>query len=183
MTHRRARRLLYALPDGLLSARAELRVRQHVRGCGDCRRTMLALEASEALLRRLPASLVPLDASPEADARLAGLARWGEGRGDARAVATAPARRRAPWQLPAVGAATAAACLAAVLLVGGGSRIAPHATTEDSEAFNFVVTSSLQPGRAEGHRPSAVARIASWDLGAAPIAQRSDHYYLPVGVR
>jgi anti-sigma factor RsiW len=179
VTHRRARRLLHALPDGLVPARTEFRVRQHAAGCARCRGTLLAIDASEALLRRLPTPLVPQDACAEADARLAVLARWSAPSGRAREPAV-PLSHPVRWGVPAVGFATAAACLAAVLFVGAPSReAAPSYGSE--EAFNFVLASSLAPSAAPTVRH--VSRAGAPDLAVPAVAQRSDHYYLPIGVR
>lgn len=79
MMHWRARRLLASLPDGTLPEDLERRVRAHVETCRRCRRELGEIRASEALLRRLPASLLPIERGAEARvarARLAALARW-----------------------------------------------------------------------------------------------------------
>ncbi len=76
MRHGRARRLLPSVLDGNLPPRQEAAVRAHVDRCRRCRRGLAELRAAEALLARLPATLVPREASPQAEARLLGLARW-----------------------------------------------------------------------------------------------------------
>ena len=76
MMHRSALRRLPELVDHALDEAGEASLRGHVQGCARCRRVLGELEAAEALLRRLPPSLVPRLASDAADARLAALARW-----------------------------------------------------------------------------------------------------------
>lgn len=114
MMHWRARRLLVALPDGTLSARAEAALLAHVQRCERCRRELGEIERAESLLRRLPASLVPLDAAVPAAARLWRLGRW------------AP-RLRVPdperWNAPVLGLAGALAVVALTITVGVWSPI------------------------------------------------------------
>ena len=76
MNHRTARELLPAILDHTIPAAREAAVRQHVDGCGRCRRALAEFQASEALLARLPASLVPVEPSVAAQNRLAAFARW-----------------------------------------------------------------------------------------------------------
>ena len=71
MTHRAARRRLHALLEGGLAAPEAGVLQTHLDGCRTCRSELRALEATEALVARLPAALVPLGAGGEADARLA----------------------------------------------------------------------------------------------------------------
>ena len=75
MNHWTARQLLPAILDHTIPARLEAAVREHVDGCGRCQRTLAEFEASEALLAQLPAALVPIEPSAEAQERLASLAR------------------------------------------------------------------------------------------------------------
>jgi anti-sigma factor RsiW len=108
--HLRARRLLPALFDGTLPAPREAAVRAHAERCRRCRRVQAELEACEVLLGELPASLVPRDASPQAAARLGGLARW---------APVPPPSLAERLGIPAVGAVAAGAMLALVLTQSG----------------------------------------------------------------
>lgn len=76
MTHRRAARLLSALLDGELTPALRRDVRAHTQACSACRRRLRQDEAVEALVRMLPASLLPFDPTPAAQVRLWGLAHW-----------------------------------------------------------------------------------------------------------
>ena len=76
--HWTARRLLTALPDGTLEPAREAKVLEHLDGCRRCQRRHAQIEMAEDLLRRMPASLVPLDPHPSTHARLSRLARWSE---------------------------------------------------------------------------------------------------------
>ncbi|MEN8184651.1 MAG: zf-HC2 domain-containing protein [Myxococcota bacterium] len=107
MIHWKAQRRLVELVDGVLSPTEAARVRGHVQGCARCRRLMRELEASEGLLRSLPPSLLPREASAAADARLAALARW--------AADPEPVWRER-FGASAIGAFAAAAGLALVLM-------------------------------------------------------------------
>jgi len=195
MTHRRARRLLSSLPDGLLAPASEAAVRGHVARCPRCRRALAELEMADAWLRRLPAALVPLEPSAAAEARLERLARWSAApsRPAAGAWAAGPAPRgarlaaagRAPlrpgtrWGIPAVGAAAAAACLAVVLATVVPAP--PSADEERDEAFNFVLASSFSegPALAGGPRHAMTGAIRP----AVAQSRESESYFLPVGVR
>jgi anti-sigma factor RsiW len=110
MNHWTARQLLPAILDHTIPAGLEAEVRDHVDGCGRCRRTLAEFEASEALLARLPAALVPVEPSAEAQERLASLARW-------------VPDPRPEWQerigVSAIGALAAAAMLLMVISVTG----------------------------------------------------------------
>lgn len=106
--HGSARRRLPALLDGALPESEARAVRRHAGRCRRCARHLRELEASERLLRRLPASLLDPGARTPAR-RLAGLARWS--RGD-RPTPPAPA-------LPALGALVAAAALVLLLSAAG----------------------------------------------------------------
>ncbi len=76
MTHWKARRLLSALPDGLLANDVEASVRVHAMRCSRCRKALREFELDEKLLRGIPQALLPLDWSPAAEGRLAALASW-----------------------------------------------------------------------------------------------------------
>jgi anti-sigma factor RsiW len=110
MNHWTARQLLPAILDHTISARLEAEVRDHVDACPRCRRVLAEFEASEALLARLPAALVPVDPSVEGYDRLTSLARWS-------------VDPRPEWQqrigVPALGALAAAATLLMVISVSG----------------------------------------------------------------
>ena len=110
MNHRTARQLLPAILDHTIPARLETEVRDHVDACLRCRQVLAEFEASEALLARLPAALVPAEPSVEACDRLASLARWS-------------VDPRPEWQqrigVPALGALAAAATLLMVISVSG----------------------------------------------------------------
>jgi anti-sigma factor RsiW len=110
MNHRTARQLLPAILDHTIPARLEAEVRDHVDACPRCRRVLAEFQASEALLARLPAALVPAEPSVEAYDRLASLARWS-------------VDPRPEWQqrigVPALGAFAAAAMLLMVMSVTG----------------------------------------------------------------
>ncbi len=173
MNHEIAERLLPSLPDGLLPPRTEAAVRAHAAECPDCRRSLSELEAIDALLRRLPASVVPRRWTPAGEARLAALARW--------AGAPAPRRDGRPaW--PALAAFAAGACLALGLALGLGLRRGPP-TAESlasrarrlAPAAEIVVASS---DAAEDHRPARRSRP-----GPAPGTTGPEIYYLPVGLR
>jgi anti-sigma factor RsiW len=68
--------LLAALLDGELTPELRNTVRAHTRDCAACRRRLREDQAVEALVRLLPASLLPLEPSPAAQLRLWGLAHW-----------------------------------------------------------------------------------------------------------
>jgi anti-sigma factor RsiW len=107
VNHWKARRLLASLLDGSLPARSERALRLHAAHCGRCRVALAELLEAEALLAELPVSLVPLDPSPAAEARLAALARW----------AAEPPRSPAARLAPALGTLAAAAALAVMFSV------------------------------------------------------------------
>jgi RNA polymerase sigma-70 factor (ECF subfamily) len=127
VTHRCARRLLAGLPDGLLAPAEERGVRAHLDGCRRCRRRLREFEASEALLRRIPASFIPLDAGGVGHERLQALARW---------APAPPARWTRP--LPALGACTAAALAIGVMVLVGP---APAAGPLEAPSRRLVVAS------------------------------------------
>jgi hypothetical protein len=76
VTHRRAARLLTGLLDGGLTLELRRDVQAHARACPFCRRRLREHEGVEALIRLLPASLLPVDPDRCAQVRLWGLARW-----------------------------------------------------------------------------------------------------------
>lgn len=110
MNHGEARRLLPAILDRTLPPPIEAGVREHVDACTRCGRHLAELEAVEALLLQLPSSLVPLEAAPGADARLANLARWSP---------EPPPTWAERIGVSALGAFAAAAMLAMVLSTAG----------------------------------------------------------------
>ncbi len=170
--HWRARRLLAALPDGLLPLATRDRLQAHLERCPACRSELRALERSEALLRLLPRAIAAAAAAGEVDGerRLSVLARWTRRR-------PLPVRPRA--LLPgAVSSLLAMACV--VLFVGAGQHSGIEA--DDAEAFNFVLAGNFRP--ADEIRPSP-ARIRSSPV-SEPIQlarHQPDAYYLPIGVR
>jgi anti-sigma factor RsiW len=76
LTHRRAARLLSGLLDGGLPPATRQAVQAHVRSCRFCRRRLREHERVEALVRLLPAALLPVEPDRAAQVRLWGLARW-----------------------------------------------------------------------------------------------------------
>ena len=175
MNHEIAARLLPSLPDALLPARTEAAVRAHVAACPACRRSLGELETIDALLRRLPASVLPRRWTPGSEARLEALARWAPRptpRGDA----------RPPW--PALAAFAAGACLALGLMLGRGLRPGPTPAAPDQTVYAAlhraaspeIVLASTEG--AEEHRPARRSRP-----GPAPSASGPEIYYLPVGLR
>jgi anti-sigma factor RsiW len=130
MKHRWAWRLIPALLEGTLAAPVEAAARAHVEKCPRCRRELDELAAVEALLARLPASLVPVEPTAGAHARLTGLARW------------APLRDPPlAWResgLPAIGAVAAAAVFS--LLVSTADYVpAPHGRFDAAITLAAVV--------------------------------------------
>jgi anti-sigma factor RsiW len=114
MIHLRARPLLPSLVEGDLPAGVGAGGGGHVQGCARCRRILAELRRSVALLRRLPASLLPLEASEEADTRLTALARW--------AVDPAPVWRE-HFGASAIGAFALAACLVVVAVTSSWAPV------------------------------------------------------------
>jgi anti-sigma factor RsiW len=171
MKHWQARRLLSSLPDGLLPEGKEQEVRAHLESCADCRSELRALEVSEALLRRVPATLLPLAPTREASGRLALLARWA--RAGSRAT---PARARwiEAWGIPTVGAFVGVAALSLALFAGK----APPEIPETSEAFNYVLVGELSP-RPPVHR-SLPSRPSSVQVVSTTLPELA---FLPPGVR
>ena len=137
MNHRTARVLLPAILDHTIPAAREAAVRQHVDGCGRCRRTLAEFEASEALLAQLPASLVPIEPSAAAQDRLASFSRW-------------VADPRPEWQerigVPALGALAAAAMLVMVISVTGWGPVVEARSAQVSLAAVLPDSSYLPTG-------------------------------------
>ena len=79
MIHWRAARLLSQLPDDTLPPETEIEVRAHVASCARCRSRLHGIQLSEDLLRQIPPSILPIEPSRDAYARLAALARWADG--------------------------------------------------------------------------------------------------------
>ncbi len=125
MNHRKARRLLACLPDRTLPAPVEAAVRDHAGGCPVCRRELRELEAAEHLLRRLPAGLLPREATPAAERRLAGLARWAR---------PAPSHWAERLGLQAAGALAGAALIALVITMGDWEPVVKEHQTYQSFA-------------------------------------------------
>ncbi len=149
MRHRAARRRLPALLDGLLAPAEERGVRGHLDSCHRCQRRLREFEASEVLLHRIPASLIPLHAGGAAHERLRALASW----------APAP-RPRWTRSLPALGACTAAA-LAILVMVSVGP--AQQARPSDESSRRLVVASrSPSSFLAPGLGASATGVPYSW---------------------
>ncbi len=137
MHHWKARQLLPAILDHTIPAAAEAAVREHVDGCGRCQCALAEFEASEALLARLPAALVPIEPSTEAHERLASLARWS-------------ADPRPAWQerigVPALGAFAAAAMLVMVMSVSGWGPMVVEQSAPVSVATVIPDSSFLPTG-------------------------------------
>ena len=125
MIHRKARRLLPAVLDHTLPATLEAAVRDHADACPDCADSLAELQAAEALLLRLPASLVPLEVSGVAEERLESLARWA-----GRMPALWPER----LGLQAVGALAGAALVALVIAIGDWEPVVKQPHTYQSFA-------------------------------------------------
>lgn len=149
MRHRAARRRLPGLLDGLLSPNEERSVRRHLGECRRCRRRLGEFEASEALLRCIPASLIPLDAGGAGHERLRALARW----------APAP-RPRWARSLPALGVCTAAA-LAILAMVSIGPA-EPAGSLDESPRGLVVASRSPSSFLAPAVGASATAVPYSW---------------------
>ena len=79
MIHWRAARVLAQLPDDTLPHETEVEVRAHVASCARCRSRLHGIQLSEDLLRQIPPSILPIEPSRDAYARLAALARWTDG--------------------------------------------------------------------------------------------------------
>jgi anti-sigma factor RsiW len=173
VNHWRAKRLLACLPDATLPAHTEAAVRTHVARCARCRAVLREHEACEALVRRLPASLLPQAPNALAEHRLAGLARWA-------ARAQTP---RVAWSAPAVlarrAALLAAAAGMAIALRGEGPSPLGQADRPglSAEPFNFVLASAGTDAGALAavHRPAVPGGAG----GGAPL----ELYLLPVGLR
>lgn len=130
MNHWKAKRLLAAVLDHTLPPTVEAQVRDHADGCCVCARGLAELEAAEELLLRLPAALVPREATPADEARLARLARWAR-----LAPPTWPER----MGLQAVGALAGAALVALVITMGDWQPVV-------KEHQSYQSFASLMPG-------------------------------------
>jgi anti-sigma factor RsiW len=178
MRHGRAKRLLSSLPDGLLDDQPERELRAHVAGCARCRAELTALDASTALLRRMPASLLPLASSPAAESRLAVLARWATRPARSAPVPTRrTAGRRDPgwleaFGLPALGVCVGAAAITLTLLVGR-----PPEPEDGADPFNLVLVGELSP-QVAGRRPAQPRDPFQLVSTSTP-----ESAFLPVGVR
>jgi anti-sigma factor RsiW len=131
MTHRRAARLLSGLLDGGLPLATRRDVQAHARACPFCRRRLREHEAVEALVRLLPASLLPVDPDRSAQVRLWGLARW---------FVDPVAQARERFGLSAVG--VGAFALAAVLTLTVSSW------TYGGNAVGLIVVAQMTPDMA-----------------------------------
>jgi anti-sigma factor RsiW len=80
MMHWKANRLLAQLPDDTLPPGLEVELRAHVASCARCRTRLHQIQLSEALVRRLPPAIVPVERSRDEYVRLAALARWTDDR-------------------------------------------------------------------------------------------------------
>ena len=133
MNHRRARRRLAGLADGLLAPAEEAAVRAHVEVCRRCRRIVAEHAAVESLLRRIPASVLPLDASRAGDGRLLTLARW----------APSPREPSLVWKLPALSAM--AVTMVVWMLVGMGPDLPARGASVARERPRQVVLAARIP--------------------------------------
>jgi anti-sigma factor RsiW len=170
MKHWQASRLLSSLPDGLLSPEKEREVRAHLECCARCRFELRALEASEALLRSVPATLLPLAPSREATGRLVVLARWA-----ANAGKSSKARWIEAWGIPTVGALLVGAAALSLSLFAG---TAPPEVPTTSEAFNYVLAGELS-SKPPAHRTSP-SRPPSFQVVSTTFPELA---FLPPGVR
>ena len=119
MRHWKARRLLAALPDGMLPEDDEREVRAHLGDCAGCRRRLDQLELAESLLRHMPAALLPLERSPATHARLVSLARWSE-----EPELPAPGR----WHAPVIAVVGFVATLFVAATMGSWSPVVQQST-------------------------------------------------------
>ncbi|HKE11989.1 MAG TPA: zf-HC2 domain-containing protein [Myxococcota bacterium] len=169
MRHWQASRLLSSLPDGLLCEAKERQVRAHLARCARCRFELRALEASEALLRRVPATLLPLSPSREATGRLALLARWA-----ARGEKPSRGRWIEAWGIPTAGALLVGATALSLALFASTPPEAPAT----SEAFNYVLAGELS-ARSPAPRTSPIPP-PSFQLVSTTLPELA---FLPPGVR
>jgi anti-sigma factor RsiW len=139
--HWRAKHLLAALPDGTLPPATARAVRAHAAGCGRCERRLAEHARAEQLLRRIPASILPLERSPLTYPRLSGLARW-SGEPDL------PAPDR--WRLPVLGFVGALAALSMIVAVGSWSPVMAEPRSPVTLAYvpqdSAAVPPALRPG-------------------------------------
>ena len=143
--HWKAYRNLPALLDGGLRERDELDLRVHVASCARCRRVLRELELAEALVRRIPTSILPLEASPASYGRLTSLSRWS-------AEPELPDPER--WRLSLLGAASVVAIYFVAFSVGVWApsiSVYTPAATEitliDIPQDSFYVAMSWRQGR------------------------------------
>lgn len=143
-------------------------MRAHLAVCTRCRTELRAFERSEALLRSVPASLLPRAATQEASGRLALLARWA-GNG----VRPSRVSWIEAWGIPTVGAFVGVAALSLALFAGQ----APPETAGSREAFNYVLAGELS-SRPPPHRmPSGGPSLQLVSTTLPELA------FLPPGVR
>ncbi len=142
MIHWKARRLLAALPDGTLPAETERTVRAHLAECARCQRRMGEFELSESLMRRLPASILPLKTSPTSYPRLARLAAWS-------AEPDWPQPER--WRAPALGVAGGLAAVFLFVTVGAWSPVLAETSSPVTLAYvpadSLTLSAAWRPGR------------------------------------
>lgn len=125
MNHWLARRHLSEVLDGSLPAPVEARVRAHVRVCTRCRDVLHELAAVDRMLRRMPRRLLPTDAAPEAERRLAALARWAPPE-----VSSAGSATHYRWCARALGIAAAVAIMLQLSVTLPADRGVPKAEHE-----------------------------------------------------
>ncbi len=136
MRHWKARRLLPAIYDGTLPELVELDVYVHALGCARCRHAMREFEIAEALLERMPASLVPLDWNPASYGRLASLSRW----------SLEPERKPERWRAPALGLAGVVALVLMFFSTGVWSPTLNDPTTDPGlSSSHYSADSSYLP--------------------------------------
>ena len=142
MMHWKARRLLPGIYDGTLPERVELDVQVHALGCARCLGAMREFEIAETLLRRMPASLAPLEWSPTSYGRLASLSRW----------SLEPARDPERWRAPVLGLASVVALVLMFFSTGVWSPMLSDPTTD--------------PGMTSSHYSSDSSFLpATWSSG------------------
>ena len=142
MRHWKAKRLLASLPDDTLPAETERAVRAHVAVCARCERRLARIHQAEALLQRLPASILPLEASPHTYPRLTRLAAWSE-----EPELPTPGR----WRAPALGLASLVAVSLVMLSVRTWAPVMSESSSPVVLAYmpedSFAVSVSWRPGR------------------------------------
>ena len=136
MKHHSARGRLAELVDGSLAPAEERAVSAHAAACTSCARTLRQHRRVESLLRSLPASLVPLEASSAAEVRLRALARWSTRTEEGAGWLRSPA-------FPAAGILAAAAAFAAVLWVTPLAPDHPERTAPSVFHSRVVVAATM----------------------------------------